>query len=144
MLGKTSNGGQSANGSTLVSQIVEHTKIEEHMEANVENLIVEHLLHTISITTNDRIPRIFFHCVDSQTRLTNKDTRVNKTVLVNADIQQSDYKLPNAGHSSWLHLAILNWMWPAVFREGQCEERMDDLTEVETCLILIIKTEWMI
>ena len=62
--------------STLVSQIVEHTKIDEHMEEIAENLTVEHLFYTISIATNNRTPGIFFHCVNSQTRLTIRDTRV--------------------------------------------------------------------
>ena len=61
---------------TLVSQIVEHAEIDEHLEEIVENLIVEHLIYTISIATNNRTPGIFFHCVNSQTRLTIRDTRV--------------------------------------------------------------------
>ena len=61
---------------TLMSQIVEHTEIDEHLEKNTENLIVEHLFYTISIATNNRTPGIFFHCVNSQTRLTIRDTRV--------------------------------------------------------------------
>ena len=61
---------------TLVSQIVEHTEIDEHLEQIAENLIVEHLIYTISIATNNRTPGIFFHCVNSQTRLTIRDTRV--------------------------------------------------------------------
>ena len=59
-----------------MSQIVEHAEINEHLEEITENLIVEHLLYTISIATNNRTPGIFFHCADSQTRLTIKDTRV--------------------------------------------------------------------
>ena len=59
-----------------MSQIVEHTEIDEHLEKNTENLIVEHLFYTISIATNNRTPGIFFHCVNSQTRLTIRDTRV--------------------------------------------------------------------
>ena len=62
--------------STLMSQIVEHTEIDEHLEKNTENLIVEHLFYTISIATNNRTPGIVFHCVNSQTRLTIRDTRV--------------------------------------------------------------------
>ena len=54
----------------LVSQIVEHTEINEHFEEIAKNLIVEHLFYTISIETNDRTPGIFFHCVNSQMRLT--------------------------------------------------------------------------
>ena len=42
-----------------MSQIVEHTEINEHLEEIVENLIVEHLFNTISIATNDRTPGIF-------------------------------------------------------------------------------------
>ena len=61
---------------TLMSQIVELTEINEHLEEIAKNLIVEHLFYTISIATNDRTPGIFFHCVNSQTRLTIRDTRV--------------------------------------------------------------------
>ena len=43
---------------------------------NCPNLIVEHLFYTISIATNNRTPGIFFHCVNSQMRLTIRDTRV--------------------------------------------------------------------
>ena len=63
-------------GATLVSQIVEHTEIDEHLEEIAENLIVEHVIYTISIETNNRTPGIFFHCINSQTRLTIRDTRV--------------------------------------------------------------------
>ena len=45
---------------TLVSQIVEHAEIDEHLEEIAENLIVEHLIYTISIATNNRTPGIFF------------------------------------------------------------------------------------
>ena len=65
---------------TLVSQIVEHTEIDEHLEQIAENLIVEHLIYTIFIATNNRTSGIFFHCVNSQTRLTIRDTRVVKRV----------------------------------------------------------------
>ena len=51
---------------TLVSQIVEHTEINEHVGEIAENLIVEYLLYTISIATNNRTPGIFFNCVNSQ------------------------------------------------------------------------------
>ena len=44
---------------TLVSQIVEHTKINEHLEEIAKNLIVEHLFYTISIATNNRTPGTF-------------------------------------------------------------------------------------
>ena len=63
---------------TLVSQIVEHTEIDEHLEQIAENLIVEHLIYTIFIATNNRTSGIFFHCVNSQTRLTIRDTRVGE------------------------------------------------------------------
>ena len=63
-------------GATLMSQIVEHTLKDEHWKEIAENLIVEHLFYTISITTNNRTPRIFFHCINSQTRLTIRDIRV--------------------------------------------------------------------
>ena len=53
---------------TLMSQIVEHTKIDEHLGEIAENLIVEHLFYTISIATNNRTLGIFFHCVNSQMR----------------------------------------------------------------------------
>ena len=45
--------------STLVSQIVKHTEINEHLEKIAVNLIVEHLFYTISISTNNRTPGIF-------------------------------------------------------------------------------------
>ena len=45
--------------STPISQIVEHTEINEHLEEIAENLIVEHLFYTISIATNNRIPGIY-------------------------------------------------------------------------------------
>ena len=61
---------------TLVSQIVEHTEINEHVGEIAENRIVEHLFYTISIATNNRTPGIFFNCVNSQTRLIIRDTRV--------------------------------------------------------------------
>ena len=38
--------------STLMSQIAEHAKIDEHLEEIAANLIVEHLFYTISIATN--------------------------------------------------------------------------------------------
>ena len=34
------------NFATLVSQIVEHVEIDEHLEEIAENLIVKHLLYT--------------------------------------------------------------------------------------------------
>ena len=71
-----------------MSQIVEHTEIDEHLEKNTENLIVEHLFYTISIATNNRTPGIFFHCVNNQTRLTIRDTRVGTSIhghLVDGD-----------------------------------------------------------
>ena len=43
----------------LMSQIVEHTEINEYLEEIAESLIVEHLLYTISIATNIRTPGIF-------------------------------------------------------------------------------------
>ena len=52
-----------------MSQIVENTEIDEHLEEIAENLI-EHLFYTISIATNNRTPGIFFRCIYSQTRLT--------------------------------------------------------------------------
>ena len=66
---------------TLVSQIVEHTEIDEHLGRIAENIIVEHLFYTIFIATNNRTPGIFFHCVNSQTCLTIRDTRVSKSVI---------------------------------------------------------------
>ena len=45
---------------TLVSQIVEHTEINEHVGEIAENLIVEHPFYTISIAANNRTPGIFF------------------------------------------------------------------------------------
>ena len=45
---------------TLVSQIVEHIKIREHLTKYAEKLIVEHLFYTISIATNKRTPDAFF------------------------------------------------------------------------------------
>ena len=63
-------------GATLVSQIVEHTEIDEHLVKIAKNVIVEHLFYTISIATNNRTPGIFFHCINSQTCSTIRDTRV--------------------------------------------------------------------
>ena len=61
---------------TLVSQIVEHTKIDAHLEEIAENLTAEHLFFTISIATNDRTPGIFVHSINSPTHLTIRDTGV--------------------------------------------------------------------
>ena len=69
-----------------MSQIVEHAEIDEHLEEIVENLIVEHLIYTISIATNNRTPGIFFHCVNSQTRLTIRDTRVGNEIVDHSDV----------------------------------------------------------
>ena len=44
---------------TLVSQIVEHTEIDEHLVKIAKNVTVEHLFYTISIATNNRTPGIF-------------------------------------------------------------------------------------
>ena len=44
---------------TLVSQIVERTEIDAHLEEIAENLTAKHLFFTISIATNDRTPEIF-------------------------------------------------------------------------------------
>ena len=44
---------------TLMSQIVEHTEVDEHLEEIAANLIVEHLFYTISLATNNRTPGIF-------------------------------------------------------------------------------------
>ena len=49
---------------TLMSQIVEHTKINEHMGQIAKNLIVEHLFYAISIATNNRTPGIFSTAFD--------------------------------------------------------------------------------
>ena len=62
---------------SLVSQIVVHTEVGEHLEEIGENLIVEYLFYTISIATNNRTPEIFSHCVNSQTPLITMDTRVS-------------------------------------------------------------------
>ena len=43
----------------LVSQIVEHIEINEHLEKIAENLMVEHCFTHIYIATNDRSPGIF-------------------------------------------------------------------------------------
>ena len=59
-----------------MSQIVEHTEIDEHLVKIAKNVIVEHLFYTISIATNNRTPGIFFHCINSQTCSTIRDTRV--------------------------------------------------------------------
>ena len=45
--------------STLVSQIVEPTERDEHLEEIAENLIVEHLFYIISVATNNRTPGVF-------------------------------------------------------------------------------------
>ena len=51
---KIANQCYSTQATTLVSQIVEHTEINEHVGEIDENLIVEHLFYTISIATNNR------------------------------------------------------------------------------------------
>ena len=48
------------NFATLVSQIVEHVEIDEHLEEITENLIVKHLLYTISIAASNTRPWFFF------------------------------------------------------------------------------------
>ena len=49
--------------------MVDHTEIDEHLEEIAEKIIVEHLFYTISIATNNRIPGIFFHCVNRDIRV---------------------------------------------------------------------------
>ena len=44
---------------TLVSWIVEHIEISEHLAKFAEELLVEHLFYTISIATNKRTPGTF-------------------------------------------------------------------------------------
>ena len=41
-----------------MSQIVQHTEIDEHLEEIAENLIADHLFYIISIATNDKTPGI--------------------------------------------------------------------------------------
>ena len=77
---------------TPVSRIVEHIEISEHSTKFAEKLIIEHLFYTISIATNNRTPGIFFHCVNSQTRLTIWDTRV---------LRKEKGWLTAVGHNSW-------------------------------------------
>ena len=48
------------NYTTLVSWIVEHIEISEHLRKFAEQPIVEHLFCTISIATNKRTPSTFF------------------------------------------------------------------------------------
>ena len=60
---------------TPVPLTVEHSEIDTNLEEIAENLIVGHLFNTISIATNNKAPEIF-HCVNSQTRLIIRDTRV--------------------------------------------------------------------
>ena len=62
---------------TLLYQIVEHIEIKEHSAKFAEKLLVEHLFYTIFIATNKRTPGIFSHCINSQTRLTIRDTGVD-------------------------------------------------------------------
>ena len=54
---------------------IEDIEIKEHLIENILKLIIDHLSCTISIASNGRIPG-FFHCIYSQTRLTNRDARV--------------------------------------------------------------------
>ena len=42
-----------------MSQIVEHTEINEYLGEIAKNLIVEHLFYTLSTATNNRTPGIF-------------------------------------------------------------------------------------
>ena len=51
---------QEYNSNTLVSKIVEHIEISEHLTKFAEKLIVEHLFYTISIATNKRTFSTFF------------------------------------------------------------------------------------
>ena len=45
---------------TLMSKIVEHTDLDEHLKKVAENLIIEHLFYTTSCpTNNNRTPEIF-------------------------------------------------------------------------------------
>ena len=65
--------------------ISRNTEIDEHLEEIAKNLIVEHPFYTIYIATNNRTPVIFFHCVNSQTRIVKRvwlyirDTGVRST-----------------------------------------------------------------
>ena len=43
----------------FMSKIEEHTEINDHLEKIAKNLIVEHLIYTVSIATNKRTPGIF-------------------------------------------------------------------------------------
>ena len=54
---------------------IEHIEIKEHLIKIIPKLIIDHLSRTISIASNGRIPG-FFHCINSQRRLTNRDARV--------------------------------------------------------------------
>ena len=54
---------------------IEHIGIKEHLIKITPKLIIYHLSRTISIASNGRIPG-FFHCINSQTRLTYRDARV--------------------------------------------------------------------
>ena len=40
-----------------IIELVEHSEIDEHWEEIAENLILEHLLYTISIATYNRTPQ---------------------------------------------------------------------------------------
>ena len=88
------NSGFQKHSTTLLSQIVEHTEINEHVGEIAENLIVEHLFYTISIATNNRTPGIFFNCVNSQTCLTIRDTRVEQLECLRSEIPSAAPWLP--------------------------------------------------
>ena len=58
-----------------MSQIVEHTETDEHLEEITKNLMVEHLFYTIFIATHTNTWE-FFYCFNSQTCSTIRDTRL--------------------------------------------------------------------
>ena len=73
---------QIMQSTTLVSWIVEHIEISEHLAKFAEKLLIEQLFYTISIATNKRTPGTFCHCANNQTRLTIRDTGVRANPLV--------------------------------------------------------------
>ena len=69
--------------------------------------MVEHLFYTISIATNNRTPVTFFHCINSQTRLTIRDPR-----LLFSDHHVNDVGIfvTHYKRFQWED-SVFNWKW---------------------------------
>ena len=76
-----------------IIEIVEHTEIGEHLEKNAENQIVKHLFYTTYLLQQiiEHL-ELFCHCVNSQTRLIIRDTRV-----IYESMDQCELRLTHCG-----------------------------------------------